>query len=271
MYKTVQVASFSAGPQLTANTMTCVAPKNSKERTERHNRTVMRGVEWHRCESQSTKFALCCRLCMRDYPVGVLSVRNRKLLITNKGDLSPGVRTESSMQTEITDGRCVFVVYVHLPCRYRRCTAIALFLTSLCFSSFAAVQTDMCAGPTANSAATLHPTIAAQHIWTHNCGSSNWQPGNTRTWHSVNTFDMPFIALLCTRKGNDYTEGNFARIPGHRTLLSGCFTGSGLSEMWRRVAGYNFPAFRKKRLPLSSVVRASQILTQKLQKLHTFM
>jgi len=43
---------------------------------------------------------------MRDYPVGVLSVRDHKLLITNdEGDLSPGVRTESSsMQTEITDG-----------------------------------------------------------------------------------------------------------------------------------------------------------------------
>jgi hypothetical protein len=41
---------------------------------------------------------------MRDYPAGVLSVRSRKLLITNEGDLSLGVRTESSSkQTEITD------------------------------------------------------------------------------------------------------------------------------------------------------------------------
>jgi len=45
MYKTAQVASFSAGPQLTTNTLTYVAPKPSKERTEWHNRTVMRGVE----------------------------------------------------------------------------------------------------------------------------------------------------------------------------------------------------------------------------------
>jgi len=42
---------------------------------------------------------------MRDYPVGVLSVRDRKLLIANdEGDLSPVVRKESSMQTQITDG-----------------------------------------------------------------------------------------------------------------------------------------------------------------------
>jgi hypothetical protein len=41
---------------------------------------------------------------MRDYPVGVLSMRRRKLLITDEGELSLGFRTESfSKQTEITD------------------------------------------------------------------------------------------------------------------------------------------------------------------------
>jgi len=169
---------------------------------------------------KASQLSLHCRLCVRDYPVGVLSARNRKLLSLMKVicrrvfEQNPQCKQKS----QAIDVCLLYTFTLNLPCRYRRCTAIALFLTSMFLFLCSSTNGHVCWSQRLTQRPHDTQLLQNNHIWwTHNCGSSNWQPGNTCTRHSVNTFDMPYIAVLCTRKGNNYTEGNFVRIPWHRT------------------------------------------------------